>query len=162
MKTFQEILKEKGLTGHRLYIASGVPWRMLDDIFSGRTSLAGCSEETLGRLSNALDMPLDVLAKTKVELQPTGEYLAEPTYLETGLPPSIEKAIADYAEGEKKDVLHLDCLWGELYGAINASQWDGSITLEQADFLRKKYLFGDSEEDPEPEEMPGFGLRGQE
>ena len=112
MKTFQEILKEKGLTGHRLYIASGVPWRVLDDIFSGRTSLAGCSEETLGRLSNALDMPLDVLAKTKVELQPTGEYLAEPTYLETGLPPSIEKAIADYAEGEKKDVLHLDCLWG--------------------------------------------------
>lgn len=162
MKTFQEILKEKGLTGHRLYIASGVPWRVLDDIFSGRTSLAGCSEETLGRLSNVLDMPLDVLAKTKVELQPTGEYLAEPTYLETGLPPSIEKAIADYAEGEKKDVLHLDCLLGELYGAINASQWDGSITLEQADFLRKKYLFGDSEEDLEPEEMPGFGLRGQE
>lgn len=162
MKTFQEILKEKGLTGHRLYIASGVPWRVLDDIFSGRTSLAGCSEETLGRLSNALDMPLDVLAKTKVELQPTGEYLAEPTYLETGLPPSIEKAIADYAEGEKKDVLHLDCLLGELYGAINASQWDGSITLEQADFLRKKYLFGDSEEDLEPEEMLGFGLRGQE
>lgn len=162
MKTFQEILKEKGLTGHRLYIASGVPWRVLDDIFSGRTSLAGCSEETLGRLSNALDMPLDVLAKTKVGLQPTGEYLAEPTYLETGLPPSIEKAIADYVEGEKKDVLHLDCLWGELYGAINASQWDGSITLEQADFLRKKYLFGDSEEDLEPEEMFGFGLRGQE
>lgn len=162
MKTFQEILKEKGLTGHRLYIASGVPWRALDDIFSGRTSLAGCSEETLGRLSNALDMPLDVLAKTKVELQPTGEYPAEPTYLETGLPPSIEKAIADYTEGEKKDALHLDCLWGELYGAINASQWDGSITLEQADFLRKKYLFGDSEEDLEPEEMPGFGLQGQE
>ena len=119
MKTFQEILKDKGLTGHRLYIASGVPWRVLDDIFSGRTTLAGCSEETLGRLSNALDMPLDVLAKTKVELQPTGEYLAEPTYLETGLPPSIEKAIADYVEGEKKDVLHLDCLWGELYGAAN-------------------------------------------
>ena len=110
MKTFQEILKEKGLTGHRLYIASGAPWRVLDDIFSGRTSLARCSEETLGRLSNALDMPLDVLAKTKVELQPTGEYLADPTYLETGLPPSIGKAIADYVEGEKNDVLHLDCL----------------------------------------------------
>ena len=54
------------------------------------------------------------------------------------------------------------CLGGELYGAINASQWDGSITLEQADFLRKKYLFGDSEEDLEPEEMFGFGLREQE
>lgn len=162
MKTFQEILKEKGMTGHRLYIASGVPWRALDDIFSGRTSLAECGKEMLASMANLLEIPPEELAKTKVELQSKGEYLTEPTYLETGLPMSIGKAIADYVEGEKKDVLHLDCLWGELYGAINASQWDNSITLEQADFLRKKYLFGDAEEDLEQEEMSGFGLQGQE
>lgn len=45
------------------------------------------------------------------------------------------------SRGLQKHVSHLDCLWGELYGSINASQWDHSITEEQADYLRKKYLF---------------------
>lgn len=66
---------------------------------------------------------------------------------ESGLPPSIQKAIADYLQGEKDEVLHLDCLWDELYGAINASQWDRTITIEQADYLRGKYLFAYDEAD---------------
>lgn len=41
----------------------------------------------------------------------------------------------------------MDCLWGEMYGSINACQWDGRITKEQADHMRTKYLFGDTEED---------------
>ena len=35
----------------------------------------------------------------------------------------------------------LDCLWGELYSAINSNQWSNAITQEQADYLRAKYLF---------------------
>ena len=36
----------------------------------------------------------------------------------------------------------LDCLWGELYGSINAAEIDdGAITPAQADYLRKKYLW---------------------
>lgn len=36
----------------------------------------------------------------------------------------------------------LDCLWGELYGSINMAEIsDGIITSEQADYLRKKYLW---------------------
>ena len=34
----------------------------------------------------------------------------------------------------------MDCLWGELYGAINSNQWSSAITREQADYLRAKYL----------------------
>ena len=41
----------------------------------------------------------------------------------------------------------MDCLWGELYGSINACQWGGRITKEQADYLRAKYLFGEEEEE---------------
>lgn len=36
---------------------------------------------------------------------------------------------------------YMDCLWGELYGAINSNQWSNAITLEQADYLRAKYLY---------------------
>ena len=42
---------------------------------------------------------------------------------------------------------HLDCLYDDLYGSINAAQWGGDITREQADYLRKKYLFNGDEED---------------
>lgn len=62
------------------------------------------------------------------------------TYLETGLPGSIQKAIEEYQQGEKEQVLYLDCLWDELYGAINSNLWAGLITEEQADYLREKYL----------------------
>ena len=41
---------------------------------------------------------------------------------------------------------HLDCLWDELYGSINANQWGGEISPAQADYLRSKYLFDDEEE----------------
>lgn len=61
-------------------------------------------------------------------------------YLEADLPASIQKAIAEFLQGEKEQVLHLDCLSDELYGAINANLWGGCITEEQADYLRNKYL----------------------
>jgi hypothetical protein len=44
------------------------------------------------------------------------------------------------SKGEKEQVLYLDCLWNELYGAINADLWAGLITEEQARYLREKYL----------------------
>lgn len=67
-------------------------------------------------------------------------------YMEVGLPPSIQKAIRELLEGEREQVHHLDCLLDELYGAINASQWDYTITKEQADYLRSKYLFEDNDD----------------
>ena len=41
---------------------------------------------------------------------------------------------------EKDKVSYMDCLWGELYSAINSNQWSNAITQEQADYLREKYL----------------------
>ena len=64
---------------------------------------------------------------------------------EIGLPAAIQKDIDAYLEGVSSQVTYLDCLWDELYGSINASQWGWDISKEQADYLRQKYLF-------EPEE----------
>lgn len=68
------------------------------------------------------------------------------TYLEVNLPQSLQKAIDEYVQGEKEQVRHLDCLWDELYGSINAQFWGSRITREQADYLREKYLFETEEE----------------
>ena len=66
---------------------------------------------------------------------------------ETNLPADLQKAIQDYLEGIRTQSSVLDCLWDELYGSINASQWGWEIAKEQANYLRAKYLF-----EPEDEE----------
>ena len=58
---------------------------------------------------------------------------------ETGLPPFLQHDLDAYKEVLRTNSKYLDCLWGELYGSINAAQ--GMITPEHADYLRKKYLF---------------------
>ena len=61
-------------------------------------------------------------------------------YLEKNLPASLDKALREYIQGEKDKVSYMDCLWGELYSAINSNLWSNAITQEQADYLRTKYL----------------------
>lgn len=69
------------------------------------------------------------------------------SYLECGLPEDLKEAIRNYLQGEREHSSLLDCLWGELYGAINANQWGDVITKEQADYLRAKYLFEEENDD---------------
>lgn len=71
---------------------------------------------------------------------------ADRAYLETNLSAHLEKAIHDYVQGEKAKVSYMDCLWGELYGSINAELWSGVISEEQADYLRAKYLYAKEQE----------------
>ena len=65
---------------------------------------------------------------------------------EIDLPAAIQKDIDAYLEGIRTQSSVLDCLWDELYGSINASQWGWEISKEQADYLRAKYLFEQEEE----------------
>lgn len=71
---------------------------------------------------------------------------ADKTYLEINLPESLQKAIDEYVQGEREQAGYMDCLWGELYGSINAQFWGGKITEEQAVYLRNKYLLEEGEE----------------
>ncbi len=62
------------------------------------------------------------------------------SYLEKNLSEHLTKSINDLVEGEKNNVTYVDCLWGEVYGSINADFWSGVISEEQAVYLREKYL----------------------
>lgn len=139
--TIQQLLREKGLSRYQLSQISGVPWATLADICSGKTALTRCSAGTLSKLAAALDVPMERLMTMTVEQRQTPERNPrDRSYLEGDLPASLQKALDEYIQGEKDKVSYMDCLWGELYGAINSNQWCGAITKEQADYLRAKYL----------------------
>lgn len=144
--TIGELLEKKGLSRYRLSKISGVPWATLSDICSGKTKFERCNAVTLSKLSKALEISMEelLLLETENGRDEDGKPKAK-AYLEAGLPESLKKALDEYIQGEKEQVFHMDCLWGELYGSINACQWGGRITKEQADYLRKKYLFADGE-----------------
>jgi len=141
---FEELLRERGISRYYLSKISGVPWATLADIYSGKTRLERCNASTLLKLSKTLDMSLEELLQVDNSPNPNvaGGKPINKSYLESGLPASIQKAIAEYLQGEKDRVLHLDCLSDELYGAINSNLWGGRINEEQADYLREKYLYG--------------------
>ncbi|AMJ41422.1 helix-turn-helix domain-containing protein [Anaerotignum propionicum] len=140
--TIQQLMQDMNMSRYRLSKISGIPWATLADIYSGKTHLDRCGAGTLSKLSKALGLSIEGLLELEsepIETAPDGKPHNK-TYLETGLSSSIQKAIKDYLQGEKEQVLHLDCLSDELYGAINADLWSGIITEEQAGYLREKYL----------------------
>ena len=77
--TIQQILREKGLSRYQLSKRSGIPWATLADICSGKTALTRCSAGTLGKLSAALDIPMDLLPEPKSNSEVYG-------HLASGLP----------------------------------------------------------------------------
>lgn len=141
--TIQQILREKNLSRYQLSKKSGVPWATLADICSGKTTLSRCSAGTLMKLSSTLDIPMEQLITLTVEKpQMHGGKPTDRTYLEKNLPASLDRALREYIQGEKDKVSYMDCLWGELYSAINSNQWSNAITQEQADYL---YLTSNNE-----------------
>ena len=137
-------IKEKGLSRYSLSKISGVPWDVLSELCYGEIRFEQCSKELLSKLSEALGTSVEelVLLETGNDMDEDGRP-RDKKYLETGLPESLQHSLDEFIQGEKDQVPHMDCLWGELYGSINACQWGGRITKEQADYLRKKYLFAD-------------------
>ena len=146
--TLLECIKEKGLSRYSLSKISGVPWDVLSELCYGELRFEQCSKELLSKLSEALGTSVEelVLLETGNDMDEYGRP-RDKKYLETGLPESLQHSLDEFIQGEKDQVPHMDCLWGELYGSINACQWGGRITKEQADYLRAKYLFGEEAEE---------------
>lgn len=67
------------------------------------------------------------------------EYIEE--LYEVNLPPYLENDIKQFIKGIEEDDNLLDCYWCELYASINSAEQDEEITEEQANYLRKKYLY---------------------
>lgn len=141
--TINEILAEKGMTKYKLAKLSGVPHATLNDICSGKTRIEKCSGETLYKLAKALDVSIEDLMKSEMTDRLVEDGI-DRSY-EYGLPGYLQNDLDAYKDGLKNGSTLLDCLWGELYGSINAAEiTDGVITHEHAEYLRQKFLWGET------------------
>lgn len=145
--TINEMIKEKGMSRYSLSKTSDIPWATLSDICSGKTSLTRCNAQTLQKLAAAFEMTIEEVLSLTIEpsKQQENGKPQDRSYLEANLSAHLQKAVGDYIQGEKDKVSYMDCLWGELYGSINADLWSGVISEEQANYLRAKYLYGEQE-----------------
>lgn len=130
-----DLLKERGMTKYRLAVTAGIPHATLNDICSGKTRLEKCSAETVYKLAKALGVSMELLTGSGIR-----QAERERAY-EYGLPAYLQYDLDAYKEGFKNKSPLMDCLWGELYGSINAAEiTDGVITHEHAQYLRQRYL----------------------
>ncbi len=133
----ETLLKEKNLTMYRLSADAGIPYATLNDICTGKTRLEKCGAETVYKLAKALGVSMEELVESAIR-----DTQRERSY-EVGLPEYLQHDLDAYKDALAHGSDLMDCLWGELYGSINAAEIsDGVITPEHADYLRKKYLWG--------------------
>ena len=130
-----DLLRERNMTRYRLAVTAGIPHATLNDICSGKTRLEKCSAETFYKLAKALGVSMELLTGSGIR-----QTERERAY-EYGLPAYLQHDLDAYKEGLKSGSPLMDCLWGELYGSINAAEiTDGAITHEHAQYLRQRYL----------------------
>lgn len=130
-----DLLKQLNMTRYRLAMEAEVPHTTLSDICSGKTRLEKCSAETVYKLAKVLGVSMELLTGSGIR-----QSERERAY-EYGLPGYLQHDLDAYKEGLKNRSSLMDCLWGELYGSINAAEiTDGIITHEHAEYLRKRYL----------------------
>ncbi len=136
-----ELLKEKHMTIYRLAADAGIPYTTLNDICSGKTRLEKCGAETVYKIAKVLNVSMEWMVESAIR-----DTQRERSY-EAGLPEYLQHDLDAYKAGLASGSDLLDCLWGELYGSINAAEIsDGAISPEHADYLRKKYLWGGQKE----------------
>ena len=134
----EDLLIKRDMTKYRLAVQAGIPHATLNDICSGKTKLEKCSAETVYKLAKALGVSMELLTESGIR-----DTERERAY-EFGLPDYLQHDLDAYKEGLKTHSGFMDCLWGELYGSINIAEInEGMITPEHAEYLRKKYLYGE-------------------
>ena len=134
----EDLLIKRDMTKYRLAVQAGIPHATLNDICSGKTKLEKCSAETVYKLAKGLGVSMELLTESGIR-----DAERERAY-EFGLPDYLQHDLDAYKEGLKTHSGLMDCLWGELYGSIHIAEInEGMITPEHAEYLRKKYLYGE-------------------
>ena len=131
--TFAELLNDKDLTIYKLSKESGVAKTTLFDIASGKSNILDCTARNLLKISNVLNVSIEDLIK----LDPT---IYNPAF-ERNVPEFLLDNIENIKKAKRRKSSLLDCYLDEANSSINVCEVENLISKEQADYLRKKYLY---------------------
>ena len=128
-----DILNERGMTKYQLAKRSKVPNATLSELCSGKSRIEKCSAETLYKIAKALDVSMEYLVENAIQEKELVK-TRERSY-EYGLSEYLQHDLDAYKKALTSGSPVIDCLWGELYGSINAAEiTDGVITPEHANY----------------------------
>ena len=127
--TFLDLLAKQKTTVYSLSINSGVPKTTLTDIASGKADILECSGKTLLAISKSLHISIEELLSLERE------------EAKTLLPGFLLDSISEYRKAIRKGSTLIDCYSDQLNSSINVAEVEHLISKEQADYLRKKYLY---------------------
>lgn len=131
--TFIELLEKKEFTIYRLSKESGVAKTTLFDIASGKSNILDCTIRNVLKISNALTISIEELIK----LEPT----IYNSMFERNMPEFLLDNIENIKKAKRRKSSLLDCYLDETNSSINVCEIENLISKEQADYLRKKYLY---------------------
>lgn len=140
----QTLLEQKNMTKYHLSKISGIPKTTIIDICAGRSDIERCSAKTVHQLAKALDCSMEDIMMLASPYDETGLPKSS-SYLECGLPDFLQASIRAMIEAwEKLDngqkYIRWDCDYCSLQSDINNAEVNQLISVEQAWFLREKYL----------------------
>ena len=142
--SLKEMIEQQHLTRYKVAKMCNIPQSTMRDLCSGKTDIKKASVETLYKLAKAFSISMEeLLLKLSID-EKTGKPLDQ-SYLEYDLPIFLQDSIHQMNESwEKidagKEDSIWDCNWCDLQSSINICEVEQLITSEQANFLRKKYL----------------------
>ena len=145
--TLQALLDSKNITKYHLSKISGVPKTTIIDICSGKSSIEKCSAKTVWQIAKALQCSMEdiMMLDSQDSYDKESGLPSDKTYLECGLPPYLQKSLDDMIKSWKiidngGSDNFWDLYWCELNASINSAEVDQEISVEQAWYLREKYL----------------------
>ena len=129
---FNDLLKTKKITLYKLSKESGVPKTTLFDISSGKTKLIDSTGRNLLKIAKCLGISIEELLSLEQE-----EYNQA---FERNVPPFLLEDIKSVKKAIKEKSSVVDCYLDQLNSTINACELKQTISKDQANYLRKKYL----------------------
>lgn len=143
----QTMLDQKNMSKHQLSRASGVPKTTVMDICAGRSSIDRCFARTVQKLAKALDCTMEDIMRLESPraVESRSGLPKDKSYLECGLPTFLLESIETMKSAwEKIDrgepYVRWDCDFCCLQSDINNAEVNQVISVEQAWYLREKYL----------------------
>ena len=125
----QELIENRNYTIYKFSKESNIPKTTLLDLCNGKTSIYKSHAITIKKIADTLGVSMEYVMSLEED---------NDIYLEYNIPKFLKDSINNFKKNKKTTLS--DIYYCTLQSDINVAEVGGSITPNQACYLRKKYL----------------------